>query len=372
MRMRIAPALAAACLLFAAAPALAASQNTTPIPAISPAPPINHVFVIVLENEDYATIFGADTPSPYLGRELPAKGALFTNYYATGHASLSNYLTMISGQPPTPMTLADCSKFSDFAQTAPLTANGIAVGNGCVYPPAVKTVADQLESARLTWHGYMEDMGNDPAREAKACARPVPDGNGVLEATPTDSYAYRHDPFIYFHSVADRPSCAANVVRLENLTTDLAQTATTPNFSFIVPSVCNDGHDKPTCANGQPGGLPAADVWLKIWVPKIMNSPAFKKDGLLIITFDEAARDGSACCNEPSGPNVKAPGYYGPGGGKIGAVLLSRFIKPGTIVADPVNHYGLLRSVEQIFALPYLGYASDPALNTFSGAFAAP
>ena len=330
-----------------------------------PKPPaIRHVFVIVLENEDYATIFGPDTPSPYLGHVLPAMGALATNYYATGHASLSNYLTMISGQPPSPATIGDCSRYTEFAPTAPLTRQGIAVGNGCVYPASVKTLPDQLEAAHFTWRGYMEDMGNDAGREASACARPQIGGDGVLRATATDGYAYRHDPFIYFHAIVDRPACAANVVRLERLTEDLKSAAATPNFSFITPSVCNDGHDQP-CADGRPGGLVAADAWLKLWVPRILASPAFRQDGLLIVTFDEASRDVTACCNEPAGPNVKAPGRYGPGGGRIGAVLLSPVIKPGTVIDAPINHYGFLRSVEDIFGLPHLGYAADPALNTF-------
>ncbi|MEI9993097.1 MAG: alkaline phosphatase family protein [Rhizomicrobium sp.] len=366
MLSRLAPLCAAVLLLATAA------QAAPPIAA----PPIRHVFVIVLENEDYATIFGPATPAPYLGRDLPAQGALLTNYYATGHASLGNYLAMISGQPEAPMINADCAAYVDFTLNgapAPIDAAGIATGNGCIYPPAVKTIADQLEAAHLTWHGYMEDMGNDPAREVSTCAHPAPGGNGVLHATPTDSYAYRHDPFIYFHSVVDRTaSCDANVVRLETLSHDLKRAATTPNFAFIVPSVCHDGHDKPNCADGSPGGLPAADAWLKLWVPRILASPAFRKDGLLVVTFDEAASDATACCNEPSGPNVKQQGYYGPGGGRIGAVLLSPFVKPGTVTDAPINHYGLLRGVEDIFGLPYLGYAADPAAGSLSGAFARP
>ena len=364
MVSRIAQALGAAALSLSAAVAASAA---------APAPsPIKHVFIIVLENENYDTIFGPATPAPYLGHDLVGKGALFTNYYATGHASLDNYITMISGQPPSTETSADCRAFTEFTETAPLGADGIAIGQGCFYPAAVRTIADQLEDAHLTWRGYMEDMGNDPAREAAACARPAIGGDGAPHATPTDAYAYRHNPFVYFHSVADRPACAANDVRLERLTKDLARVSTTPNYALIVPSVCNDGHDKPKCADGRDGGLPAADAWLKIWVPRILNSPAFLKDGLLIVTFDEAAQDATACCNEPTGPNVKAPGYYGPGGGRIGAVLLSRFIKPGTVIATPLNHYGMLRSVEDIFALPYLGYAADPALATFAPAWTAP
>src|SRR5476649_1043367 len=165
------------------------------------APPIKHVFIIVLENQDYEKIFGPATVAPYLGHELPAKGAMLNNYYATGHASLGNYITMISGQPQAPSTIADCRVFVDFTNAGappPIDSGGIATGDGCVYPGAVKTIADQLEARQLTWRGYMEDMGNDPTREAKRCARPRFGGDGVLPATATDAYAYRHNPFIYF------------------------------------------------------------------------------------------------------------------------------------------------------------------------------
>lgn len=369
MILRIARALFGAAILSMPV----SLAGAAPTPAM---PPIRHVFVIVLENENYDTIFGAGTPAPYLGHDLPAMGAMVPNYYGIGHASLGNYLAMISGQPQAPQRQADCRKFVDVTLAgAPATidAAGIAKGDGCVFPPAVRTVADELEAAHFTWRGYMEDMGNDSAREARACARPASGGDGVLHATPTDSYAYRHDPFVYFHSITDRAAaCDANVVRLEHLTTDLASVATTANYSFIVPSVCNDGHDKPKCADGRDGGLPAADAWLKLWVPRILASPAFKQDGLLIVTFDEAADDATTCCNAPTGPNVKAPGVYGPGGGRTGAVLLSPFIKPGTVMTTPINHYGQLKSVEDIFGLPHLGYSADPDLATFASAFRAP
>ena len=354
--------MGAAALLLCAAPATAL-------------PPIQHVFIIVLENQNYDAIFGPATVAPYLGRVLPKKGAMLNNYYATGHASLGNYITMVSGQPEAPTTIADCHKYVDFTLNgapSPVDSAGIATGDGCVYPGSVKTVADQLEAKHLTWRGYMEDMGKDPAREGQRCARPAMGGDGVLPATATDAYAYRHNPFIYFHSIVDREeSCNENVVNFDSLQRDLKKVATTANYTFITPNVCNDGHDAP-CKDGRPGGLVTANTWLKIWVPRIMASPAYKKDGLLIVTFDEAKDDATACCNEPTGPNVTAPGYKGPGGGRIGAILLSRFIKPGTVVDAPINHFGMLRSVEDIFGLSYLGYAADPTLNTFSLAFPPP
>jgi len=335
-------------------------------------PKIGHVFVLVLENENFVTTFGPGTRAPYLAKELPTQGAMLTRYYGIGHYSLDNYIAMISGQAPNPVTQNDCGEFIDFAMTG-VAKDGQAIGQGCVYPASVKTLADQLEDKGLQWRGYMEDMGKDPAREANRCGHPAIGAKDDTQiATPADKYASRHDPFVYFHSIIDRPVCAENVVPLDQLDADLADPAKTAAFSFITPNLCNDGHDA-LCADGGPGGLEAADTFLRHWVPLITSSPAFKKDGLLIITFDEAdvpdpskATDNfKACCGERSGPNTKAPGQHGPGGGRIGAVLLSPFITPGTHSSVPYNHYSMLRSVEDMFGLPHLGYAGQKGLKPF-------
>jgi phosphatidylinositol-3-phosphatase len=331
------------------------------------APPVRHVFVIVLENEDAATTFGPGSPAPYLAQTLPAKGAFVPNYYGIGHNSLDNYLALVSGQAPTLVTQADCPLFADVLPGVP-AADGQVLGQGCVYPAPVQTVADQLEAKGLSWKGYMEDMGNDPARDGgTSCAHPaVGAPDQTQQASATDQYATRHNPFVYFHSIIDRPACAARDVPLTQLQGDLAKAATTPNLAFVTPDLCHDGHDA-TCADGGPGGLGAANTFLKTWVPRITVSPAFKRDGLLVITFDESESDSTACCDEQSGPNTPAPGGQsgGPGGGRVGAVVLSPFIKGGTVIGAAVNHYGLLRTIEDAFALPRLGYAA----TTTSGLF---
>src|SRR3954465_2916192 len=127
--------------------------------------------------------------------------------------------------------------------------------------------------------------------------------DGTQSTTATDQYAARPNPLDNFHSVIDSGSCHANVVPLYRLTTDLATVDTTPNFSFITPNLCNDGHDAPcvgTDATGSKGGgVTAIENFLSVWVPNIEASPAFQKDGLLIITTDEAAAsDAGACCGE--------------------------------------------------------------------------
>ena len=335
--------------VLAASPTTAAAK---PAASTQP-PPVRHVFVVNLENKGYDETFGPDSPAPYLSKTLTAKGQLLTQYYGTAHNSLPNYIAQVSGQGPNPQTQGDCQVYSDFVQTG-TAAPQQAVGNGCVYPAGVKTVADQLEAKGLTWRGYMEDMGT-PCRHPAANA-----ADDTQKAKVGDQYAARHNPFVYFHSITDSPSCVANDVDLSRLTTDLSTVATTRNLTYITPNLCNDAHDSP-CVDGRPGGLATADQWLSTWIPKILASPAFRQDGLLVVTFDEAdtgSPDGAAaCCGEGPGPNSPAPGVYGMGGGRTGTVLVSPFLKAGTLNNTGYNHYALLRTLENTFGLAPLGYA---------------
>lgn len=359
-------------------------------------PKPGHVFIIVLENEGYSITFGPKSPAAYL-KKLRGQGASLPNYYGIGHYSLDNYVAMVSGQAPNPVTQSDCQSYVEFAQTG-TAANGQAVGSGCVYPAGVSTIANQLEAKGLTWKAYMEDMGNDLARDGSAaCGHPaIGQPDKTQRAAVGDQYATRHDPFMYFHAIIDQPTCAARVVNLSMLDADLKSVETTPDYAFITPNLCHDGHDGGggrTCVDGEPGGLVSADKLLADLVPRILKSPAFRKDGLLIVTFDEsdiktkidpatktatlAAGDVSACCGEQPGPNIgpgatvfgntpdQGPGVLGPGGGRIGAVLVSPFIKPGTVSEKAYNHYALLRSVEDFFGLDHLGYAGQDGLSAF-------
>lgn len=360
---------------------------------------IRHVFVIVLENEGFEKTFGTSSKAPFLSKTLTAKGVLLNQYFATGHVSLDNYVAMISGQAATNETRSDCQTFADFALTG-TTPDGQAIGSGCVYPATIKTLADQLEAAGKTWRGYMEDMGNDPSREAATCGHPVLNGidhTQVAEAPSAsvplgDQYASRHNPFVYFHSIIDSPACQTNVVNLNALPHDLKSEASTPNFVFITPNLCNDGHDAP-CKNGQPGGLVSADLFLQKWAPLIMDSPAYKRDGLLVITFDESdlqiqvtssggiivEADGVTCCSQQPGPNLGpfpqttalsptvSLSFKNFGGDRTGAVLLSPFLKGGTVSNTPFNHYSMLKTFEEIFHLEPLGYAGQAGLVSFFG-----
>lgn len=352
-----------ASVVFAASMASATSASAQQRRATMP--PIRHVFVIVLENQGFDTTFNADSRAPYLADTLRKAGAFLRQYYGIAHWSLGNYHAMISGVAPTPKIQLDCVHFDEFVETG-IAPDGQPIGDGCVYPAHVSTIVNQLETKHLTWGAFMEDMGKDPARESSTCAHP-PIGSPDLTqgATPNDQYATKHNPFVYFHAIIDSPSCRQNVVPLTKLESALRSIGTTPNYTFISPNLCHDAHDRP-CKNGEPGGLVSANEFLRQWVPLIMNSPAYRADGLLVINFDEALPlDTRACCRQLSGPNTPKPGVNGPGGGRTGAVLLSRFIRPGTVSRVPYNHYSLLRTVEDIFGMPHLLYAGRKGVVSF-------
>jgi hypothetical protein len=420
---------------------------------------VKNIVVIDLENEDFGFSFGPSSPARYLNDVLVPQGQLLENYYATSHASMGNYVSQISGEASTQAQNNDCIDLStlrppfnnikgSYTDVTPATpvADGQVIGDGCVLPASVLTIADQLDAkyakrsdegddggrSRYPWRAYVEDMGNIPSRDygnpdptgGTTCAHPPIGGaDNSNSAVAGDSYATRHNPFMYFHSITDdQAKCDERVVPLGTLTvgtggatdsfsghlaTDLRSKRTTPAFSFIVPDLCNDGHDaacKPASTTGSAtdveggtaGGLAAADLWLKHWIPLLMASPSYRSgEMLIVVTFDEAgiSQAGSAaCCDQPSGPNQNGnPGYAGilklfgtplptgpgqyPGGGKVGAVLLNRkYIVAGSHnTTGSYNHYSALRSYEDLLGittggadgLGHLGYAGTPGLQPF-------
>jgi hypothetical protein len=334
---------------------------------------VKHVFVIVLSSEPYASLFGPSAP-PYLAHTLAAKGELLPRYYSVSHQALAGEIALISGQGPTPQTQANCPTFADVSPGL-LGAEGQARGEGCVYPQAVETIADQLRAKRLSWRAYIQGLEEAPAN-LEPCAHPVagqPDP--TAQAQPTGPYATFRNPFVYFHSLIDTPSCQALDVGLGDLAGDLANPQGAPAFFYIAPDLCDDAAPAP-CAPGAAAGPAAAEGFLKSVVPKILASSSYKEGGLIAITADEAPptgelADSSSCCGQPRFPNLPqsaeeeaSPNPLAPpGGGQVGALLLSPLIKGGTVEQEPADAYSLLRLFEDFFGLRHLGYAASSRLT---------
>jgi len=321
-------------------------------------PPVKHVFLIVLGENSYEEAFGASSPAPYLAQTLPAKGELLANYYAVTKGDLANQIALISGQGPTAETALDCPSYTDVVPGT-LAATGQVEGSGCAYPAATPTLPGQLAEKKLSWKAYVEDP--------------------VASCTPAPG---SRNPLVYFHSLLDSPDCAQSDVGLDQLAPDLKTPTKTPALSYVVPDACHRGAEL-ACAEGQPSGLLAVEEFLRRVVPAIEASPAYKEGGLIAIVSSQARQTGptpdlSSCCIAPTYPNLPpeaappeaVPGPVKPsgGGGRVGLLLLSPFVAPGTVnESGYYNHYSLLRSIEELFELEPLGYAAEIALTPFDG-----
>jgi phosphatidylinositol-3-phosphatase len=349
------------------------SQPAAPAPATR-LPPIKHVFVIMLSDEPYASALGPSSTAPYLARTLERKGELLVRYYAVAHEQLANEVALISGQGPTAETAANCPVYTEIAPTG-TGADEQVLGNGCVYPPTTQTLAGQLSARRLSWRAYVQGI-DEPGAPAGACAHPT---LGAADPTAdqtagTGPYATFRNPFVYFASVIDSPQCEADDVGLASLKGDLSLPSRTPSLAYIVPDRCHDGNPTP-CAAGAPAGMAQANAFLEQVVPEILASKAYKESGLLAITVDEAPSSGtfadsSSCCGQPLFPNAPSttPAGAPRGGGAVGALLLSPYVKAGATSQQAFNDFSLLRTIEDLFGLSHLGYAALGQVKSFEPA----
>lgn len=309
---------------------------------------------------------------PYLNETLRPEGELLSEYSLLTTAGLPNYVAMVSGQPPNALTKENCATYTNYGPAAVPDKDGIVAGSGCIYPVQALTIADQLSAGGLTWRAYMEDMQDDlgPAN----CVHPDFDGPDEVEP---GGYAVSHNPFAYFHSLLDLGACGANDVPLDGLAKDLKKAETTPNYAFISPNLCNVGAPgkcapaesppatdptPPPPADAAPAPVPAdqdpaeraaaaarADAFLEQWVPRIRKSAAFKKDGLVVITFGEAYPPADA--TEPT---------------KVGTLLLSASAPAGTTLGTPYDPYSLLRSTQELFGVTPLANADAKGTDSFA------
>jgi len=364
------------------APVATPPQKTAPpeLPEEPGLPPIQHVFLIVLADHGFEETFGPSSAAPYLSKTLPEKGELLSNYYAVTTGDLANEIALISGQGPNPATAANCPEYKDFASPT-LSATGQAEGEGCIYSAETETLPAQLVAASKSWKAYVEGIGNGQADEANTCRHPtIGEADSAQAPRPGDPYETWRNPFVYFHALIDSPECSERDVGLEQLSLDLKKESRTPSFSYIVPDACHDGSEVP-CEPGPPAGLAADQPWLEAVIAEIEASPAYKKSGLIAITSAQARQDTpepdiSACCGTPEYPNLPLPAAppaaNGPvkesgGGGRVGMLLLSPFVEPGSVnESGYYNHFSFLLSIGELLEVtPALGYAAEPSLTAF-------
>ena len=174
-------------------------------------------------------------------------------------------------------------------------------------------LAAQLLAAGRTFVGYSEGL---PAVGSTNCH--------------TGDYARKHVPWANFPSLpvsVDQPYTALP----QNL-------AALPTVAFVIPDLCHDMHD---C------GVRAGDDWARANLSEYVDW-AQTHNSLLLVTFDEDS--GSA-------------------GNHIATLMVGPMVTPG--VSDQrIDHYTLLRALEDMYGLPALGHAAHAAPLT--GVWAGP
>jgi hypothetical protein len=342
------------------APAAAPSGEAegSPSESAQPADPapepgrVGHVFAISLASPGYEAAFGAESKMPYLAATLRPQGELLTNYSLLDAAALPNGVATVSGQPPNSLTKAGCASYDEFPAGAALNRQGVVAGAGCVYPVEVLTVADQLTSARLRWGAYADGMA-DATGKPQNCIHPEPP---TPESPVPGGYAATQNPFVYFHSLLDLGACGGSDLPLSALAPALRKANSTPNFVYVAPDPCDAGVPG-QCPPGAAEGPASANAFLEQWVPQILASPAFKKDGVLVVTFGSADPPPA----EPTPAPAQDPLH-------VGALVISQFATPGATDTGAYDPYSLLRSSEDLFGLEHLGLAAPAKVKSFAPA----
>jgi acid phosphatase len=190
-------------------------------------------------------------------------------------------------------------------------------------------LVDQLGRAGISWGAYMGGM-------------PEPCFRGVA----VGEYVKRHNPFAYYDSVAGNPTRCRKVVPLQRLAGVLAA-GTLPTVAFVIPGQCDNTHDCP---------VGAGDRFLARTVPPLLR--ALGRHGYLVVTWDEGATD-AGCCG-------------GSHGGRIATTVVGPDVRPGARDATPVDHYGVLRTIEDSLRLSRLGEARFARHGSLDGLFTRP
>ncbi len=264
------PALLLSTLLLVAAGCISTGNASIPRAPLVPlaAPHASQVTLVMMENKDYQRVAGSPD-APYFNKTLVPQGVLLRNSHAIGHPSEPNYLALFSG--------------SD---------QGIHSDKCPVYFHAAN-IASELIAAGKTFAGYSESMPRDG-----------------FTGCYVGKYDRNHNPWVDF----------TNVPASDNLVYRRFP-STVATFVWITPNLCHDMHN---CS------VYIGDEWLSRTLPRIIAWDK-KHDGLLILTWDEAAPD--------HGTN------------HIPTVLVGPMIKAGVDDRQDVDHYAVLHTLDSIFGV---------------------
>ncbi len=304
--------------------------STAPTGAAS-FPNSDHVFVIMLENQDFSQVFpsgqATDCSSsgmPYLCSLAEANG-IATNFYSNAHGSLLAYLYNTSGADWTGSPY-DCT------------------GSGCASAGVITgdNIVRALTNAGKTWRGYFEGM---PSR-------------GYMGGN-TDDYVEDHNPFRWYSDVADSTVQQENLYPFTQFAADV-KAGSFQNFSYIVPDLLDDAEG--TGAQSASALLSSADSWLKTNIAPLLSTTPFQSggDGILMITFDEGKVKGKS--GDSSSDDSCSPTQASGCGGHIAFVMIGPNVISGSSASETYHFQDMLHTVIHLFGMSdYMNKADGAA-----------
>ena len=197
---------------------------------------------------------------------------------------------------------------------------GVTNDSYCTFPASTDNLAKQLAAAGKSWRVYAQNF-------PEGCFDGATSTGGVDGPGLPGQYVRKHNPAISFESVRLDAIQCANVQRLANFDP-------TVNFAMVVPNMTNDMHDG-TTAQG--------DAFLQAFVPLVTASPDWDHT-LLIVTFDEGTTNAN-------------------GGGHVYTAAAATWLAHAN-VATTYNHFSVLRTIEEVYGLPFLGSAATATTMT--------
>jgi hypothetical protein len=291
---------------------------------------VKTVFVLVMENHSWSSVKGSKS-APYIN-SLLALGAHAEGYMTPpkNHPSEPNYIWLEAGDN------LGITNDNDPSSNHQATKDHLVT---------------QLETAGVSWKAYQEDI------DGKSCP-----------LTSSGLYGAKHCPMVFFDDVTDTNKstskhCIDHVRPFSELDTDLAGGTGLARYNFLTPNLCHDMHgDAPfgtKCNDKVPFSgvdlIKLGDDWLKIVVPKILASSAYKDGGALFITWDEGDEGTLGLGTASDGP--------------IGMIVLSPLAKVGHSNSTKYTHSSTVKTMERIFSVPFLRGAAASATTDLEDLF---
>ncbi len=296
----------------------------------SPDGPIEHVIVLMLENQSYSTVVNG-TAAPYQSQTLAHQCGVGTAMFATTHASAANYLATTAGQYPAN------------------SAKGCASVAGC--SSSADNLFAQADRAGLGWRNYVEGAPATPS--------------SCLNVTSTPNVTkIGHQPGL-FYGLAD---CPTDLVPVPDLTAasgpfwnDL-QGGTLPAVSWVSPNQAHVGEGT--------SGLGAADTWLKGFLARVQGSTTYQAGRTAIfVTYDEGsgtdAKQGENCTDQAKDTAGSQESCHVP------LFVVYPYTSASTD-STFLDHYSLTRTVDDLFGWPRLAHAADAQTTGLVGRFGLP